>query len=625
MYNPLLALAFLVSVSAPAAPAATPEQRQALDAARRVVATLQLAGQEYRLAFRGGVLTNPAEAQEALLFVASARASARDLPRALAGDIELRLTRIERLLAQGASADSLVAAAREVERRLTVALGVSLAERPAREPSLAAGARLYAQQCAQCHGALGAGDGAVGRTLTPPPANLADPAILAAATPLDIYRKVTHGVPATAMPAFEQSLSPDERWDVVAHVLALSDSAARRGRNGGLAIVFGTVRGELGGALDLAARGEKEAAGRQVLDAYMAFEAVEGTLAATEPSLVKRVEKRFTALRIAAAGGAAAAVLAAKHRDLLLSLAEAEDALTRGRSGTGLFVESVLLMLREGFEAILVIGAIMAVLLKAGATEKQKSVRWGIVAALAASLVTAALLEWLFSVTPAQREALEGGVMLVAAAMLFYVSYWLVSKIEAQAWQRFVKGRIERAVQSGSGLALASVAFLAVYREGFETVLFYKALFVAGGGAGAGPIGAGIVLGLVALVAVFVGIERFGLRLPIRPFFAVTSATLAYMAFVFSGKGVKELQEGGYVAMTLVPGGLRNDFLGIYPTVESLVVQGVILAAILAALGWTFAVAPRRRRSVPEAAPVRGTPGAPSRQPEPPAPEAAAV
>ena len=625
MYNQLLVLAVLVSVAAPTAPAAPPEQRQALDAARRVVATLQLAGQEYRLAFRGGVLANPAEAQEALLFVGYARASARDLPRALAGDIELRLARIERLLAQAESADSLVAAAQEIERRLTVALGASLDERPAREPSLAAGARLYARQCAQCHGALGAGDGPAGRTLTPPPANLADRTVLAAATPLDIYRKLTHGVPATAMPAFERSLSPDERWDVVAHVLALSDSAARRGRSGALAIVFGTVRGELGGALDLAARGEKEAADRKVFDGYMAFEAVEGTLAATEPSLVKRVEERFTALRIAAAGGAAAAVLAAKHRDLLRSLSEAEDALTRGRSGMGLFVESALLMLREGFEAILVIGAILAVLLKAGATEKRKSVRWGIVAALAASLVTAALLEWLFSVTPAQREALEGGVMLVAAAMLFYVSYWLVSKIEAQAWQRFVKGRIERAVQSGSGLALASVAFLAVYREGFETVLFYKALIVAGGGAGVGPIGAGIVLGLVALVALFVGIERFGLRIPIRPFFAVTGGTLAYMAFVFAGKGVKELQEGGYVATTLAPGGPRNDFLGIYPTVESLVVQGVILAAILAALGWTFAVAPRLRRPNPEAAALRGSPGAPARQPEAPAPETAAV
>jgi high-affinity iron transporter len=625
MCSPLLALAFLLSAFAPADPTASPDQRQALDAARRVVATLQLAGQEYRLAFRGGVLANPAEAQEALLFVASARASAHELPGALAGEMEGRLTRIERLLAQGASADSLVAAARDVERRLTVALGVSLAERPAREPSLGAGARIYARRCAQCHGALGAGDGAAGRTLIPRPANLANPALLAAATPLDIYRRVTHGVPATAMPAFEQSLSSDERWDVVAHVLALSDSAARRGRSGGLAIVFGTVRGELGGALDLASRGESEAAGRQVLDAYMAFEAVEGTLGATEPALVARAEERFTALRLAAAGGAEPAALEAKHRALLGSLAEAEDALTRSRSGTGLFVESLLLMLREGFEAILVIGAIMAVLLKAGATEQQKSVRWGIVAALAASLVTAALLEWLFRVTPAQREALEGGVMLVAAAMLFYVSYWLVSKIEVQAWQQFVKGRIERAVESGSGLALAAVAFLAVYREGFETVLFYKALFVTGGGAGAGPIGAGIVLGLFALVAVFIGIERFGLRIPIRPFFAVTSATLAYMAFVFSGKGVKELQEGGYVGTTLLSGGPRSDVLGLYPTVESLVVQGVILAAILAALVWTFAVAPRRQRPVPEATPVRGTPGVPAGRPEPPHPDTAAV
>jgi high-affinity iron transporter len=189
--------------------------------------------------------------------------------------------------------------------------------------------------------------------------------------------------------------------------------------------------------------------------------------------------------------------------------------------------------------------------------------------------------------------------MVVASLLLFYVSYWLISKVEIAAWTRFVKGQIQKAVDSGSGLGLAGVAFLAVYREGFETVLFYKALYVTGGSAGAAPITVGIVAGLVALVALFIGIERFGLKIPMRPFFAATGATLAFMAFVFAGDGVKELQEGGYIPTTLVSWAPRADFFGIYPTVESLAVQSVILAAILAALVWTFLILPRRTAADP--------------------------
>lgn len=305
-------------------------------------------------------------------------------------------------------------------------------------------------------------------------------------------------------------------------------------------------------------------------------------------------------------------MLGARHAELLATLRHAESALTEKHSAAGLFIESLLLLLREGFEAILVVGAIMAVLVKAGAKEKQRSVRLGVIAAVLMSLVTAAVLEIILRVTPAQREALEGGIMLVAALTLFYASYWLVSKIEIVAWTRFVKDQIQKAVDSGSGLGLAGVAFLAVYREGFETVLFYKALYVTGGSAGAAPVTVGIVAGLVALVVLFIGIERFGLKIPMRPFFAATGATLAFMAFVFAGDGVKELQEGGYLPTTLIEWAPRADFFGIYPTVESLAVQSVILAAILAALVWTFVVLPHRMPPGPASgggAPPKAGPG----------------
>ena len=146
----------------------------------------------------------------------------------------------------------------------------------------------------------------------------------------------------------------------------------------------------------------------------------------------------------------------------------------------------------------------------------------------------------------------------------------------------------------GLGLALAAVAFFAVYREGFETVLFYKALYVAGGSTGGGAITGGLLAGLAILVVAFIGIERFGLKIPMRPFFAVTGATLAFMAFTFAGHGIKALQEGGYVGSTLLPWAPRQDFFGIYPTAESLGVQAVILLALLFALVWTFVIQPRR-------------------------------
>src|SRR4029079_13164626 len=136
---------------------------------------------------------------------------------------------------------------------------------------------------------------------------------------------------------------------------------------------------------------------------------------------------------------------------------------------------------------------------------------------------------------------------------LFSVSYWLISKVEAAKWQQFIKEKVNDAVQKGGGTALTFVAFLAVYREGAETALFYQALFREGAGA-ALPVTLGIVIGAVALSVIFVLFYRYGLRIPLRPFCAGTSALLYYMAFVFVGRGIRELQEGDVVSITVLPG-----------------------------------------------------------------------
>ena len=171
---------------------------------------------------------------------------------------------------------------------------------------------------------------------------------------------------------------------------------------------------------------------------------------------------------------------------------------------------------------------------------------------------------------------------------------------------------LQDALDSGSALALATAAFLAVYREGFETVLFYKALFVAGTAGGTMPIVGGILAGSVVLVGVYIAINRFGVRLPLKPFFAVTSAFLYYMAFVFAGKGVAELQEGGLVGTTVLSWAPRIPALGIYPTAESLGAQALLLLLALVALVWNFVLEPRRVRGVTSVmVPEPSTPASP--------------
>ncbi|MEP6745259.1 MAG: FTR1 family protein, partial [Gemmatimonadota bacterium] len=399
---------------------------------------------------------------------------------------------------------------------------------------------------------------------------------------------------------------------VAAQIGAVRAAGALEAAGRDFAPLFTAVRAKLNSAVDQAEAGQVEQASATAFDAYMAFEAVEQTLRAKDGGLAGRLEAQFASLRTRAAGGATHAELRELHGSLLAQLELAERLVAERPSAGSQFVQSLGLMLREGLEAILIVGAVLAFLTRTGATKRKRDVHVGVGAAVLASLLTAVALETVFQLSGSQREALEGLTMIAAAGTLFYVSYWLLSKIEVARWNRFVKEQVQEALSGGSALALASVAFLAVYREGFETVLFYKALFLAGGVSAVAPVTAGIAVGGVILAIVYVGIERFGVKLPLKPFFAVTSGFLYYMAFVFAGKGIAELQGGGYVSVTPFRPELRFPTLGIYSTWETLGVQLLLVTAFLGAIVWTFLIEPRRFKVtavlVPEAGERGGGP-----------------
>jgi high-affinity iron transporter len=556
-----------------------------LSVSRRVAAAAALAAREYGLGVvpEGGRITLPEEVEEARLFIDQARLDVGYLPSAVRSAADSDLAAIRGLLDQLAPPARLEARATGLVDRLAAAVGGTLDVLPTRPPSLARGAQVYGEQCAECHGEAGRGDGPkAGRVEGPPPSDLADSTVMGGTPPVDVFRRITIGVPGTAMPEFEEALSPEDRWAVTAYVLTLSGGSGLVHVGGGTppGQVFLAVRRQVDSAIALRSD-------RLAFNAYLTFEQVETEVRAKHPGLAAELEGAFAWLRGRVAT-ADATELAALEGRLLADLERAERLVADRGSSTSLFVQSLVLMLREGFEAILIIGALMTFVTRAGAGERRRDVALGAWAAVAASLVTWGLVELLFQITPAQREALEGFTMLLAMVVLFYVSYWLLSKIEVARWNAFVKGKMEAAISTGSALALGAVAFLAVYREGFETILFYQALLGSAGGEGVPMVVAGIGGGAVALVGIYVAITYFGLRLPLQPFFAVTSGVLYYMAFVFAGKGAAELQAAGVLSLTPLAGAPRVAALGIYPTLESLLLQGVLVVLAVGALAWLY-------------------------------------
>lgn len=611
--------------------------------ARRIAASVQLAAQEYRIGVVQGRLVAPAEVEEAKLFLSQALWTARLLPPKAAAASSAEIERMQRLMVGVGTADSVDILARVTMDVLSTTTGVVLVVMPDRVPSLARGAELYRTVCRDCHGETGLGDGAKGRALKPPPRNLTDAQLLAHATPLSFYQRITIGVAGTAMPSWETHFSAADRWALAAYVTTLRqarpagvvpaalrdyaltasledrqvldslgpgatpealaavrsyqqplDNAAYNSR------VFDSVRTMMRTATSLGAAGRHDDAAATAFDAYLEFEKVERSVRARRPELANTLEAAFATLRTRLAGGGMPTEISDVNRDLTTALEEAERLVGDRMSATNLFLQSLVIMLREGLEAILIIGALMAFLVKTGAGHRKRDIHVGVGAAIALSLLTAVLLETVFVMSTAHQELIEATTLVVAVGVLFYVSYWLLSKMESTRWADFVKERVEVAVTGGSALALASTAFLAVYREGFETVLFYQALFVSGGAVSSTfmPVVSGIVLGAGVLAVVYLAINRYGVRLPLTPFFAITSAFLYYTAFVFAGKAVAEFQEGGIIGLTPLNGGWpRLPAFGIYPTLETMLAQGLLLLLAVVALVWIFVVNRRPRRA----------------------------
>ena len=315
------------------------------------------------------------------------------------------------------------------------------------------------------------------------------------------------------------------------------------------------------------------------------FEAsgMENKVGAIDVGLKTRIEGNFGEVVALMKAGVSVERLEQAADNLGANLDAALEKTSGSSSPWALFVYALTIILREGFEALIIVAAVVAYLLKTGNEKRMNIVYSSLGVAVVLSFVMAWVMNLIFAGAAGQkREVMEGAVMLIAVGLLFYVGFWLLSNAGAKKWSKYIQSHVSESISAGSAKALWWTVFLAVFREGAETVLFYQALiFDAKDSAGYSMIALGFVVGLIVLLVTYYVFKIFAIKIPIKPFFLVTSAIIFYMSIVFVGKGLMEFVEGKIFVPTKIDGFPTIEWLGIYPYYESLVPQAIMIAALI--------------------------------------------
>jgi len=572
---PVLALGLVVCANLPAS---------AQDDAQIVLHLLDYVAVDYAAAVAGNQVIDEAEYLEMREFSARAIEEIGRLPANTEREaLALTARELARRIESRTDPPMVAAAARRLRTGIIDAYGVSTA--PRHPPDTALGRRIYAENCASCHGEQGRGDGPAAVDLDPAPSDFHDGARMAERSLYGIYSTITLGIDGTSMASFAE-LREEERWSVAAWVAGL-------GRGPGASGLERTCR-LLAESVAAYREGRNDQAQRLALRAYLdGFEPLEAGLTQLDRRLVRDTEQGLMGLRAALRRGAAVDEIERRRDEIESDLARARQLLDGdGLSAAAMLSASFLILLREGLEAILVLAAVIAFVKKAGRRDALPYVHAGWIGACVLGLVTWLGASYAIEISGANREISEGVTALLAAATLVYVGYWLHNKAYARAWTRFIREQVGGALSRRTWWAMAAVAFLAVYREIFEIVLFYQALWAQAGGQTGRAFVGGVLAGLVALTGLAWLVFRFSVRLPIGPFFAVTSILLASMAVVFAGQGVAALQEAGVVSIT--PLSFPDaPVVGLFPTAQTLAAQAAMALIVVA----SFILAGRAARA----------------------------
>lgn len=512
---------------------------------------------------------------------------------------------------------------------------------PATAPQVAQVAAVYQAQCAACHGATGNGDGPAGLKLDPRPVAFTDKERARERSAFALYQTITQGIEGTAMPGFA-TISESDRWalaffigqfahddgEVNAGQKVWNESAAVRAQLTSLdslsrttqadlamqvgeapaaatmaylhshpeavvqnrALSFDVARQKLAQSVQAYEKGEGSRATDLALSAYLdGVEPIEPTLATRDSALLGRIETAMGRYRSLLASKASLPELRAQVNDIDNLFKEADALLGSSADATAAFLGSLTILVREGLEALLVVVAMIAFLRKAERGDMLRYVHAGWVGALTMGVVTWAVATYFVGISGASREVTEGLSSLFAAVVLLSVGMWMHQKSMAGAWQKYIHDKLSAALTRKSAWFMFGLSFIAVYREVFETILFYAALWEQGNHQ---AVLGGLVGGVVILAIVAVALLRFSARLAIGKFFTWSSALVAILAVVLTGKGISALQEAGWLTVSSF-NGPRIDLLGIHPSLQGVLAQLLMAALVAAGFLWNARVAAR--------------------------------
>ncbi|MEQ4503771.1 cytochrome c/FTR1 family iron permease [Pseudomonas sp.] len=605
---PLLALGSCIALADP------------VEGAAQALHLLDYLGADYPATVADGKVVNSAEYQQQVDNLAALQGLVVALPqRAERADLERAVTQLKSAVAGRQDGAQVARQARQLSAKLALAYEVSQA--PAITPDPARGAPLYAQHCSVCHGDSGAGDGPAGIGLEPPPSNLRDTARLDRLSLYDLYNATGLGIAGTDMPAFADQLDDRQRWDIATYIASFSaqpvanpaktfniadlarqtPAEVQTAEGPDASATFRVQRAQppqvqrgpaqlldytsvtLDKSLAAYKAGDREQAYDLSVAAYLeGFELVESSLDNVDANVRKDTEKSLMAYRQSLQDSLPLAQVAQKLEAAKGKLKESAGLL--GSDGLSLslsYVSGLLILLREGLEAILVLAAILAFLRNTGQQSAVRSLNIGWGLALLAGLGTWALAAYVIDVSGAQRELLEGATALFASVMVLWLGVWMHDRRHAAAWQDYVKSSL---VGGGGRFGFAVLAFFSVYRELFEVILFYETLWLQAGPAGHDAVLAGGATALVLLVGLAWVILRGSAKLPLSLFFGINAALLCALSVVFAGHGVKALQEAGIFGTRPVPF-FEFDWLGIHADLYSLSAQAIALIAIAVLYG----------------------------------------
>jgi high-affinity iron transporter len=340
--------------------------------------------------------------------------------------------------------------------------------------------------------------------------------------------------------------------------------------------------------------------------AYLdSYENIEVPLRPINPDFTLDMEIKFAELRNLIQAKASYE----KVQDKVLEIRQGLDESERLVSGTGViaptiaFSTSFSIIFREGLESALIIGAILTYLEASRNERFKKHVYYGIAIAILATAVTWFIAQYIIKISGINRELIEAIAGISAVAVLFWVSFWVLNKVETKKWIEFVKAKVWKATTTGSILVFVMLSFFTVYREGFETVLFYQAMLSFAKYMELYVI-AGLTLGIAIIVGVVFLIRKLGKRLPLRVLFGLTMGIGAYMSIAFMGNAIREFQEAGYVSTTHMIGIMPRldinlaNMTGIHPTLETTIAQLILLSIYLVGSFYILILQPKRKKAI---------------------------